>query len=527
MISLYKISEDLFNIFILPTIIFLSFCFSFIAANINRPELNILSLVVIFIIFESAILAFYFFIKWFALSVHYLRGLSLFWAIFFLLQWYFVPFQNLMMIYTGESHRYVLFFFIFIFSVLVGFTAKNNIVYRLFLNFCLIFFVLTFSKLVFAFFTNPAKFNHPEPAIAKLPYQTHSPQPKYKNIYYFITDELGSQKGLQQAGIDTTYLLEFKNALKGVGFTILENNLSSYNVTYLSIQSIFDMGYPVDEKSSGYKNISTFYSNSLRQNNESLLEKQLKAFGYQKLIYFGNEFHNCNALRKNIICGMGVKKSFINNFLMDYTFNTFIEMSLFKSILERLGLLYGQINTLDYVSEYIQLHKKNIRPQFLFVHIIMPHPPYRTQSCERDNRYQITGLINKDLYFKLTKHMYSNSIKCLENQLIPVLESIMKQDPDAIIIVQGDHGSGFPYSVEQAKNQVSKNALNEMFSAFNAIKMPSACYNHLPASLGNVNTIRLALACAAGVNPKLLEEKHFIAYYETQHGFGKVSPYKA
>ena len=530
MIILNKINGDLFYIIILPTIIFLAICFSFIASNINQFELNIQSLILMLVVFESAILFLYLFVKWLNLNVHLLRCLSFFLVIFFLLQWYFNSIHFFIKLYIGGSHKYVLLFFFLLSSALLSVTAKNNVVYRLFVNFCLIFFVLNFSKLAFAVFTKPDKLDINSQATAnQLPYQAHSSQ-QLKNIYYFVTDELGTEKGLRQANVDTTFIHELKKELTESGFTVLEKNLSSYNLTYLSIQSIFNMDYPVDEQSSRYNSTNIFYSNSLKQHTESLLEKQLKTLGYEKFVYFGNEFHNCNALRKNIICGSGVEKSFIKNVLTDYTLNMFIETSLFKSIVGRLAMLYGvgRLDTLDYVSEYLRLHKKNVRPQFLFAHVIMPHSPFRTQTCERDERYQTTGVVNKLLYFNLTKKMYSNSIKCLTKQLLPILKFISKQDPDAIIIVQGDHGSGFYYEAENAwnsDNQASKIALNERFSGFNAIKMPSSCVVNLPVSLGNVNTIRLALACAAGIKPKLLEEKHFIAHFETHHDFGKVYRY--
>ena len=417
----------------------------------------------------------------------------------------------------GESHRYLLAFFFFFSSILLAFIAKNNVVYRLFVNFCLFFFVLTFSKLFFVVFTKPTDLYPNVQVTAKtVPYQRHSSK-QLKNIYYFVTDALGSEKGLRQANVHTTFIQELEEKLKGRGFTILENNLSSYNLTYLGLQSIFDMDYPVDEQSNRYNNTSKFYSNSLKEKNESLLERQLRVLGYKKFVYFGNSFHNCSALRKNIVCGMNNEKSFIKNISMDYTFNTFIETSLLNSIRGRFGLLQSTINTLDYVFKYLRLQNKNASPQFLFAHVMIPHPPYRTQTCEIDEHYTVD----------LEPQMYVNSIKCLENQLLPILAFIEKKDPDAIIIVQGDHGSEFIYAAENAWNgnhQASKMALKERFSAFNAIKMPSSCLVNLPKSLGNVNTIRLALACAAGIKPKLLEEKHFIANFETHQDFGKVYP---
>ena len=430
---------------------------------------------------------------------------------------------------AGTSHKLLLLFFFLISTALLSFTVKNYVIYRLFVSFCLIFFALTFSELVFAVFTQSADFNNNSEATAKtLPYQAGSNE-QPKNIYYFITDELGAENGLRQSNVDTTFIQELQKKLKGSGFTILESNLSSYNLTYLGLQSIFDMDYPVDEQSKRYNNAKRFYSSSLKEKNESLLERQLRALGYEKFIYFGNIYHNCNSLRKNIICGMNREKSFIKNILMDYTLNKFIETSLFKSIVGKLEILYTvkRTNTLGYVFEYLQSHKNNDRPQFLFAHVMMPHGPYWTKTCKKDERDQISGMSNKLTYVNLTKQMYSNSIKCLESQLIPVLKFILRQDPTAIIIVQGDHGSGFYYEIENAwkgNHQASKLALRERFSAFNAIKMPSSCQGNLPKSLGNANTIRLALACAAGIKPKLLEEKHFIAYSEWHQDFGKVYP---
>ena len=53
--------------------------------------------------------------------------------------------------------------------------------------------------------------------------------------------------------------------------------------------------------------------------------------------------------------------------------------------------------------------------------------------------------------------------------------------------------------------------------------MPKDCNQYLYDSIGTVNSIRLVVACASGVEPKFIDDKNFYAAYKKEKDtYGKV-----
>ena len=58
--------------------------------------------------------------------------------------------------------------------------------------------------------------------------------------------------------------------------------------------------------------------------------------------------------------------------------------------------------------------------------------------------------------------------------------------------------------------------MEKWFSNFNAFRLPKDCEENLYDSIGTVNSIRLVVACASGVEPKFIDDKnYFWIYFES------------
>ena len=99
------------------------------------------------------------------------------------------------------------------------------------------------------------------------------------------------------------------------------------------------------------------------------------------------------------------------------------------------------------------------------------------------------------------------------------MEFINIFDPNAMIIIQADHGL-FQKNLEYyfTNNQI-KNILNgdnknfykiQDNSIFTLVKVSKKCDHYLSNQIDNVNAIRLLLSCATDQKVKLLETKSFI-----------------
>ena len=91
---------------------------------------------------------------------------------------------------------------------------------------------------------------------------------------------------------------------------------------------------------------------------------------------------------------------------------------------------------LNYDKEIID-EKKN----FFFIHHMMPHEPFiYTKNCQY--KYFKTSLENIEKY----KEGYFNSYSCMMKRLSEFNQYIKKYDPNAYVLIQGDHGIGENFS---------------------------------------------------------------------------------
>ena len=93
------------------------------------------------------------------------------------------------------------------------------------------------------------------------------------------------------------------------------------------------------------------------------------------------------------------------------------------------------------------------------------------------------------------------------------MEKINNIDPEAIVIIQADHGSR-----DLSLDLTVKEKYQLRGKIFNAIKAPEICFEKYGLPKTNVNTIRFALNCAYGF--KLPYRKNI--HYETNSDLGIV-----
>tara|TARA_X000000368_G_C22603160_1_gene524604 strand:- start:131 stop:595 length:465 start_codon:yes stop_codon:yes gene_type:complete len=145
-----------------------------------------------------------------------------------------------------------------------------------------------------------------------------------------------------------------------------------------------------------------------------------------------------------------------------------------------------------------------------------PHWPYvYNENCsERD------GSSSKSI----TKNFigYKKSYICVLKKLDSLMSYINKNDPDAIVVIQGDHGFEFDHTGHLKPSGFTKNNAIKRLTHFNAIKINNECRSFISNNIGNVNAIRLALSCATNQKPELIKEESYVGFYETQNDFGKV-----
>jgi hypothetical protein len=144
----------------------------------------------------------------------------------------------------------------------------------------------------------------------------------------------------------------------------------------------------------------------------------------------------------------------------------------------------------------LQAVRQPPEPMFTFVHLFSPHPPFtRRADCTVRDR------LGWDITSWPRPEAYAEAITCLNHQLLAAFDAILDVDPDAVIILQGDHGSSFGWSPE------------ERLPIMSAIRLPDECGSLVPDDLLAVNTFRIVLNCLGSPELPMLPARYFWAHY--------------
>jgi hypothetical protein len=93
------------------------------------------------------------------------------------------------------------------------------------------------------------------------------------------------------------------------------------------------------------------------------------------------------------------------------------------------------------------------------------------------------------------------------------MRTVIEKDPEAIIVIVSDHGSGFGMSLSRSSN--SPASLYERYSNLGLWRLPEVCRHMLYPNLSPVNAYPIILACLTGQEPDLIPEA---AYYPSVQG---------
>jgi hypothetical protein len=208
------------------------------------------------------------------------------------------------------------------------------------------------------------------------------------------------------------------------------------------------------------------------------------------------------------------------DFLQNNSLIVYLENSIYPRVAYRLIRLFfptkSNNNPIDNLISYIEKNKGEDDGNFFFVHQLTPHPPYVTENCN-----PIFGTGKESWNEPEYKGYYNSSIRCLNSKIEKLIGLIDKYDKDAIIVIQGDHGSDFKDNSHNFK-ELQEDYFIERFSNFSAFRVSDVCNKYLYDNIGTVNSIRLAVSCAVGIKPDFVDDKNFYAGYEVHDFFGRV-----
>jgi hypothetical protein len=287
---------------------------------------------------------------------------------------------------------------------------------------------------------------------------------KKPNIYLIITESYPSRSAL-----NTVYQINnspFYEKMRSLGLQINHSFFSNYDHTLSSLPSLFGM-----EHHYGVINLGNFDSLGGRR----MLEA--KAYNPVIEIFRANKYkiqylHNVSVLMPN---GADVDLCIPNTTILH-------GLEIFwttQNITEPTILSRKKYPKPDQIKDKISASILNEDCYFNFIYVNYPnHSPSRLKETSKN-------IINKKLgEFRNT---YYKAIESANQQLIDLLEFIIKKDSNSIIILIGDHGSwGFRLNEDEKGNPITNQLLMlDHFGVLAGIRAP-----HYLSDLMKNGTIR-------------------------------------
>ncbi|MEI9919608.1 MAG: sulfatase-like hydrolase/transferase [Bacteroidota bacterium] len=276
-----------------------------------------------------------------------------------------------------------------------------NLVSFAFLGYLLFELIFSFSSL------HPKRIEYNAPAYAKT--CTDCP-----DIYFFLLDSYTSNASLEKY-FDFSNS-KFTNELRDLGFTVKDQEASGYLNTVPSMASTFNLAN-VDSLGEYYK------GDLLQLVKTSLTARTLRSWGYEVKNF--SLFDILDQKRFYTIT-YEVKPHFVN---------MVFQSTVFHWLFEYFGTDSNMYSTHKAVlSNAVQVAEvPHDRPMFVYSHVLSPHPPFVIDSLGNEIPFTKQG-------GKSNKQAYVNQIIGLNNMVFEAVKKIRTASPNAIVVIQGDHG---------------------------------------------------------------------------------------
>lgn len=266
------------------------------------------------------------------------------------------------------------------------------------------------------------------------------------NIYHIVLDGYTSADALRSDfGYDNS---QIEVDLESLGFIVPEHAYSNYDETISSLSSTLNMVWvdtlvvPGREDHEQRKLVNKLVNSRVR----SLLEES----GYQTFA-FENEFRWSlwsNADFYESPRHQTLFNKSLNSFEVMYLEGTILKLAenydpnFFSGSLEDLS----SVNLDKYEEQSFTLDTlpdlpSYIAPRFVFAHLTVTHVPFVFDAdgslMPLKNQGAATGTDFEDPAIRAA---YITSIEYMNSRLLPIVSEILQEDPNSIIIIQGDHG---------------------------------------------------------------------------------------
>jgi len=323
------------------------------------------------------------------------------------------------------------------------------------------------------------------------------------DIYYIILDGYGRADVLKKEyGYDNS---DFLNVLRDLGFYVADCAQSNYAQTQMSLSSALNFNY-IDALSNHFAPGTEDRTGLDALIQHSAVRESLEKSGY-KTVAFATGFIATELTDADYFLSPQQTMGKLNEFeylLMETTFARLIQdggrlgkqnsgSELFR---ERTLFALDRLDDLSYIKG----------PKFVFLHLIVPHPPYvfgPTGGPIESSAAGTTKSEQEGIRYRDQAIYISNRMK----EIVPKIIASSTRPP--VIVIQGDHGPTIPSSPQQRMRNLNV----FYFPNVNAPVYPT---------ITPVNTFRIIFNTYFGQDLPLLEDVSLYSEYDDPFRFRPI-----
>ena len=318
------------------------------------------------------------------------------------------------------------------------------------------------------------------------------------DIYYFILDAFGRSDTLKEIyDFDNS---SFIDGLKKRGFIIPAGSRSNYQMTCLSLPSSLNMQY-LDYLEPTLGRDCADYSVLYRLIQRNKVTSLLKGLGYRYVNvrsgwsptdYMPNADVNVGFAYGNVFHLALLRNTLIGPWQRDFDFLGWAARRVRLYGLQNIESI-AQLQFQSQSHSHSQSHSQSqsgascvtSAPKFVFVHVVVPHPPF---LFNEDGSTCPLGVIS--LSDKFEKEKYVAQVKFIQKQVLAMLDQLDKNPRKKVVIIQGDHG---PALQDGSDGNPSPAFLRERMRILNAYRLPDAESGTIYDGITPVNSFRVIL----------------------------------
>ena len=347
------------------------------------------------------------------------------------------------------------------------------------------------------------------------------------DVYFLIVDGYARQDTLQSVfEMDNAPFIDF---LQDHGFYVAADARSNYAQTGLSVSSTLNMNY-VEALVPGLTDDSSGRESLWDLIQHSEVRRQLESLGYVT-VAFSTGLAGTELTDADIYITAGSIDEDLGLIGTSPFESLMIQTSLLRLVSDGVVALPRFVPGLRFPYEVHRSRIRNIfdglknlppteEPQFVFAHIIAPHPPFVfaadgapvTPDTPFTLRFTFDG---SDPSSGDYIRGYRDQVEFVNSQLEEVITAILEQsEVPPVIILEGDHGPD--------SNSGRISYVQERMTNLNAIHLPTGASGLYPG-LTPVNTFRVVFNEVFGTDLPLLDDRVLYSEYRQPYEFQDVT----